>query len=108
MKYREFLDLTDEDIIFILNDIFHPKKIENINRDKEWNSINADMTTEWGHEEDEDGIIEITDNVVLSMDNIKVDFQMASGDLTKWKQFLLAKGCNQLLKENPYLEKLAV
>jgi len=104
MKYREFLDLTNDEILFILNDIFHPKRIENINRDKEWNQIDVDMTTEWGKADDEDGIIEITDNIILSMDDIKVDFQMANGDMTKWKQFLLAKGCNYLLKDNPYLE----
>ncbi len=107
MKYREFLDLTNDEITFILNDIFHPKKIENINRDKEWNQIDVDMTTDWGKADDEDGIIEITDNIILSMDDIKVDFQMAKGSMTKWKQFLLAKGCNYLLKNNPYLEGVA-
>ena len=33
MKYREFLSLTDEEIRFILTDIFHPIKIENIQRE---------------------------------------------------------------------------
>jgi len=30
MKYREFLSLTNDEIKFILNDIFHPKKIGRI------------------------------------------------------------------------------
>ena len=36
MKFREFLDLTDEEIRFILTEIFHPVKIENIQRDVKW------------------------------------------------------------------------
>ena len=28
MLYREFLSLSDEEITFIVNDIFHPKRIE--------------------------------------------------------------------------------
>lgn len=103
MKYREFLSLTDEEIRFILNDIFYPKAIGKIERDEEWNEITAEMTTEWGNADDEDGIIEITDEVALSMDEIQVDFQLDGSDLWRWKQFLLAKGCNDLLKDNPYL-----
>lgn len=34
MKYREFLDLTDDEIKQIITDIFHPVKIENIERYK--------------------------------------------------------------------------
>lgn len=45
MKYREFLDLTDEEIRFILTDIFHPIKIKNIQRDIEWNEFTVDMIT---------------------------------------------------------------
>jgi len=62
------------------------------------------MTTEWGDEDDDGGIIEITDDVILTIDNIQVDFQVLREDIFKWKQFLLAKGCNKLLKDNPYLE----
>ena len=54
MKYREFLSLTDEEIRFILTDIFHPIKIENIQRDKEFNEITADITTDgWNDGETE-------------------------------------------------------
>jgi len=34
MKYREFLSLTNDEIKFILNDIFHPKKLEELNEIK--------------------------------------------------------------------------
>lgn len=37
------------------------------------------------------------------MDDISVDFYVDPADEWTWKQFLLAKGCNKLLKDNPYL-----
>lgn len=61
MKYRELLSLTDEEIRFILTDMFEPIRIENIVRHKEWNYITADMTTEWN--DNDDGTIEITDEI---------------------------------------------
>ena len=85
MKYREFLSLTDEEIRFILTDIFHPIKIENIQRDKEFN--------------------EITEEVVLSLSSIDIDFSLDYEDQFKWRKFLLAKGCDERLKDNPYLEE---
>lgn len=39
MHYREFLDLTDDEIKQIVTDIFAPVKIENIKRYKKWNYI---------------------------------------------------------------------
>lgn len=106
MEYREFLDLTDEEICFILTDIFHPVKIENIQRDTKWNEFTVDMTTGgWDDGEEE---FEITDEITLKMPNgddcgLQVDFSLSREDSLKWKQFLLAKGCYYLLKENPYL-----
>ena len=108
MKYREFLNLTDEEIKFILNDIFHPVKIENIQRDEEWNEFTVEMTTGgWDDGEDED--FEITDEITLKLPTpydcgLGVDFSLNKEDGLKWRQFLLAKGCNYLLKDNPYLE----
>ena len=45
LQYREFISLTDEEIKFILTEMFNPTKIENIERDKEWNEITAEITT---------------------------------------------------------------
>lgn len=102
MKYREFLDLTDDEIRQIVTDIFHLVKIENIKRYKKWNNFTVDITTDgWG--DGEGGTMEITDNIELTMDDISVDFHVEPEDKGKWQQFLLAKGCNKLLKDNPYL-----
>lgn len=104
LKYREFLDLTDEEIEFILKDIFHCSKVENIHRDKKFNNITAEITTTWDVGEPE--YSEITDEITLTENSIdEVDFSLAKGDLLKWKQFLLAKGCDYRLKDNAYMEE---
>ena len=106
LKYREFLDLTEEEICTILTDIFHPVKIENIRKDSDWNTITAEITT--GGWDDGDGeLFEVTDEVELALPmsghGISVDFSISDKDVWRYKQFLLAKGCNPLLKDNPYL-----
>lgn len=103
MKYREFLSLTDEEIKFILMDLFKPVKIENIQRDKHFNEITLDMTTD-GWQTEETKNFEITDTVVLTTTYINGDFSIEDADIIKWRQFLLAKGVDALLKDNPYLE----
>lgn len=45
LKYRKLLDLTDEEVRFVLTDIFEAKKVEDIKRDDEWNTITARITT---------------------------------------------------------------
>lgn len=102
MKYREFLSLTDEEIKFILTDIFNPTKIENIQRDKEWNEITADITTDGWKIGIGNG--EITDTITLSMGKLEI-YWLSDDDEDKWIKFLLAKGCDERLKDNPYLEE---
>lgn len=46
MNYREFLSLTDEEIEFIVRDIFDTVNIENIERDPIDNTITCDITTD--------------------------------------------------------------
>mgnify|MGYP004457395497 FL=1 len=42
MEYRDFNTITNEEIKFIINDLFNPVKIGNINR----NDINDNITIE--------------------------------------------------------------
>jgi len=107
MKFRDFISLTDDEIKFIVHEIFNAEKIENINRDEEWKEIACDITT--GGWEDGDEMFSVTDTLTLKMPTltncgIQVDFSINADDIKKWRQFCLAKGCNDLLKENPYLE----
>lgn len=106
MKYREFLSLTDDEVYSILENIFQPVRVENFRRDPQVNMITVEMTTDkWEDEE-----TEITDEVRLTLpesgnSGLDVDFFITSEDELKWKQFLIAKGCHPLLKDNPYLDK---
>ena len=105
LQYREFLDLTDDEIKFILTEMFNPTKIEN----KEWNKITAEMTT-GGWDDGEGGEFEIEDVITLKMPTVydcglEVDFSLTSEDKLKWRQFLLANGCDYMLKDNPYMEE---
>lgn len=84
-------------IYFILLKLIIYKRIKNIMK------FVVDITTIWGVGEDED--TEITDEITLTESNIIADFSLANGDLRKWKQFLLAKGCDYRLKNNPYIEE---
>ena len=109
LQDREFLSLTDEEIKFILTEMFNPTKIVNIERDKEWNKITVEMTT-GGWDDGEGGEFEIEDIITLKMPTVydcglEVDFSLTSEDKLKWEQFLLAKGCNYRLKDNPYMEE---
>lgn len=102
LQYREFLSLIDEEITLILTDIFNPVKIENIQRNEELDEITAEITTDgW---DDGESVYKSTDEITLTANKIQVDFSIDSDDMLKYKQFLLAKGCNCLLKYNPYLE----
>lgn len=109
LQYREFLSLTDEEIKFILTEMFNPIKIGTIERDKEFNEITVEMIT-GGWDDGEDGEFEMEDVITLKMPTayscgLEVDFSLTSEDKLKWSQFLLAKGCDYRLKDNPYIEK---
>lgn len=109
LQYREFLSLTDEEIEFILTEMFNPTKIENIERNKEYNEITVEMTT-CGWDDGEGGKFEIWDVITLKIPTnyscgLEVDFSLTSEDKLKWRQFLLAKGCDYRLKDNPYMEE---
>lgn len=109
MKYREFLSLTDDEIRQIVTDIFHPKKITCIKRNKTLQEITCKIYTEWGDPNDEKGVITIADTLTLSdpfsdLEPILVDFSIQSEDKERYKQFCFAKGITPWLKDNPYLE----
>lgn len=103
LKYREFLSLTDEEIEFILKDIFEATKVENITRNQKWNNIEVDITTQWEDPDKENGYMDVTDTITLYGYTIEAPFSIDIGDRWRWEQFLLSKGCNDLLKDNPYL-----
>lgn len=100
LKYREFLDLTDEEIEFIIKDIFtYTRCVNDIERYKESNQMSCSI---YILEEYPD----IPDTLDLSLEGIEThDFELNKKELLKWRQFLLAKGCDYRLKDNPYMEE---
>lgn len=102
LKYRKLTDLTDEEIKFAINDIIHPVSIGEIVRDREYDTIDIDVTTDWGEDEKEELI---TDTITLHYNGLSVPWYDYGNNDYRWRQFLLAKGCNELLKDNPYLEE---
>lgn len=102
LKYRKLTDLTDEEIKFAINDIIHPESIGEIVRDYQWDTIDVEVVTDWGEDEEKHLL---TDTITLLHNQLSVPWYDHGNDNYKWRQFLLAKGCNELLKDNPYLEE---
>lgn len=99
MKYREFLDLTDKEIIFIIKDIFpNTSRVDNIEKDRNCNMIYCDIYIMEEHPD-------YADTLYLSLQGMGThEFMITHEEELKWKQFLLAKGCDYRLKDNPYLD----
>lgn len=98
MRYREFMSLTDEEIIFIMKEIFpYTSRVDNIRRDEKWKRISCDI---YIMEEEPD----FADEIQLDESGISThDFEITLDEEWKFKQFLLAKGCDERLKDNPYM-----
>lgn len=100
LKYREFPSLTDEEIEFIIRDIFpYTKDVNNIKRDKDSDMIYCDIYIMEEYPN-------LSDTLHLSLNDITTyDFTLTNEETWKWSQFLLAKGCDYRLKDNPYMEE---
>lgn len=112
---KKFTDLAKDEIRFIVNEMFKPKKITNIKAHKRDDEITCTIYTEW-ETTDDDGndIIEvIPDEITLrnpfdyGEESIYADFGLNSSDYTKLKQFCYAKGIYgqsiEWLINNPYV-----
>lgn len=116
LEYREFMKLTDDEIKFIINDMFEPDKICSIVRDARFNEILVEMITPEFHEEKKPVKMTLSLGKPNSMtcgithyqrmvDENKIRFHVSKENELKWSQYLLAKGCDYRLKDNPYLER---
>ena len=104
MEYRDFMSLTDDEIIFIITDIFpYTKKVDNIVRDQKSQYISCDIYIMDEYPEYAD-TLDLTVPRGYDQGIATHDFSLTDEELWKWKQYLLAKGCDQRLKDNPYLE----
>ncbi len=112
---RKFTDLTKDEIKFIVNEIFSPKKITNIKVHKKDDEISCTIYTEW-HTTDDDGkdvIDVIPDEIELrnpfdyGENAIWAQFSLNHEDYSKLKSFCYAKGIYgasiEWLTNNPYM-----
>lgn len=105
-KYREFMSLTNDEIKVIINDMFKPVKIGKITKDKHCEEIRVEIVTKWYSKNDKGETEEelITDEITLFEYDIVADFEIFENDIKLYKQYLFAKGINELYKDNPYLK----
>ncbi len=109
MEYKNFLDLTDDDVRQIVTDIFAPEKITCVKRSKERNEFSCKIYTTWGFES---GDRVIADEVILrnpfteGTDAIEVDFEVEEDDYEKLMQFCVSRGIYpDWFKNNPYMKE---
>ncbi len=107
MDFRPITDLADDEIQEVVRIIEGEKaKILNISRDKERDSITLVISNIWGEKGEE--LEEIADNYVMDYDELtcnEVYDHKAAENKWKYQQWLLAKGCNLRLKDNPFFKK---
>ena len=104
LKYREFLSLTDEEIEFIIKDIFpYTTKVDNITRDEKWNRMTCDIYIMEEYPEYADTLYLEVPSVSEPEGITTHDFTLTADELWKWQQYLLAKGVDERLKDNPYI-----
>lgn len=103
-SYRLITDLQDGEIKQIITDLFAPIRITEIEKCLSHQEIFVTFIWDWDGEK-------IKDTVTLSVPTIDncglgADFSITGDDCDKYNKFLLAKGVNPLLHNNPYLEVL--
>lgn len=103
MQYRSFKSLTKEEIEYIVCRIFKVEKVKEIDYCIDQEFIEVTITSKWIMDNEE---IEVDDIVTLFPDgDIEVDFSIFKEDCDLFKQYLLSKGINDLLKDNPFIKK---
>ena len=114
-KVRKFSELTDDEVREIVSDIFCPKKITCIKRNKRDDEISCKIYTEWDPYEKGDKPFVLADELVLynpffnGNRSISIDMGIGHDDYEKLRQFCFARGVetnlDKYLVNNPYLKE---
>lgn len=106
MKYRPFLSLSNEEIEFIIKEIFpNTPRVDNIVRNEKTETISCDIYIMEEYPDFAD-TLDLTVPSIRDPEGITThDFALDSEELWIWQQYLLAKGCDRRLENNPYLEE---
>ena len=114
---RKFTDLTKDEIKFIVNELFSPKRITNIKISKRYEEISCTIYTEWVTTDDDGNeVIEIIpDEIELrnpfdyGENAIHAPFGLNYRDYAKLKSYCYAKGIYgvsiEWLTNNPYTQR---
>lgn len=114
---RCFTDLTKDEIKFIVNELFSPKRITNIKISKRYEEISCTIYTEWVTTDDDGNeVIEIIpDEIELrnpfdyGENAIHAPFGLNYKDYAKLKSYCYAKGIYgasiEWLTNNPYTQR---
>lgn len=103
MKYRPITDLTDEEIKFIVNEIYEPDSFIKIVRKADYDEVLVIVSDSDGYREHIHLRDPFKSGYGFQLDNNTYDFDRDEHE-KKFEQFCLAKGVCCWLKDNPYLE----
>ena len=108
-------ELADTDVVRIVTDIFHPKKITRIKRHKREDYISCNIYTEWSSKDEngkEDTVICCDELIIRNpfdygMNALKCDgMPLNANDYRKFKQFCSTHLVTpDWMKDNPYIEE---
>lgn len=99
MEYRDFSTITDDEIKFIINDLFDPIRIGNIDRTGINDNIIVDIFTMPNYPNIKDTI------TINSGDIFSKDFGGLKAERKLYRQYLFSLGMNEMFKDNPYMDK---
>lgn len=106
MEYRDFGSLRSDEIQEFMDVAMKEFTVDAISYDKIDDSFEVACHSTWESESDDGELIGevLDDTIVLRDDGIYADFQVLENEKRLWRQFLLAKGCDWRLRNNPFLE----
>ena len=109
MKYRKIIELTNEEITEMLLDALSGlESVRNIQRDEKYNKIACEI--HFSGENYDDGSPYYDDIIIGASFNpdgniFTHDFSVSGEEEHKINQYLFAKGCHPLFKDNPYFKE---
>ena len=113
MKYREFTEMTNEEVKQIVMDIFLATRVTNVKRSKRDDAITCKAYIDWNDPNDEIKTITECCEVTLrcpfrynkSAIEINIPYTLYFEEYELLKKFCFAKGIVPWYKDNPYLQE---
>lgn len=106
MEYRCFGSLRCDEIQGFMDVAMKEFTVDAISYDEIDDSFEVACHSTWETENDNGELVDevLDDTIVLRDDGIYADFEVLENEKRLWQQFLLAKGCDWRLKNNPFLK----